>query len=140
MNLYHPVSVGGVELPGNIFLAPVAGYTYAAFRSVCFDSGADLCYTEMVSAEALVRSHPKTGMLMDRAANETLFAIQLFGSRPETLASAAALAAVRGPTLIDLNCGCPVPKIVRSGSGSARRRCSAATLGSSTGTEPSSGI
>ena len=119
INHYHPVTVGGLELPGNIFLAPIAGYTDAAFRSVCFELGADLCYTEMVSAEALTRSHPKTGMLMDRAENETRFAVQLFGSRPETLAAAAALAAERGPALIDLNCGCPVPKIVRAGAGSA---------------------
>jgi nifR3 family TIM-barrel protein len=119
MELYHSVSVGGVSLPGNLFLAPVAGYSDAAFRSVCFGLGADLCYTEMVSSEALTREHPKTAFLMDRAENETRYAIQLFGSKPETLAAAAVIAAGRGPTLIDLNCGCPVPKIVRSGSGSA---------------------
>ena len=119
MNLYHPVIVGGVRLPGNLFLAPVAGYSDAAFRSVCFELGADLCYTEMVSAEALTRGHPKTGLLMDRAENETCYAIQLFGSKPDTLAAATRIAAARGPTLIDLNCGCPVPKVVRSGAGSA---------------------
>ena len=119
MGRYHPVAVGGYTLPGNVFLAPVAGYSDAAFRSVCFDLGADLCYTEMVSAEALTRGHPKTGMLMDRAENETRYAIQLFGSKPETLAAAAIVAAGRSPVLIDLNCGCPVPKIVRSGAGSA---------------------
>jgi tRNA-dihydrouridine synthase B len=119
MSLYRPVTVGGVTLPGNIFLAPVAGYSDAAFRSVCFGLGADLCYTEMVSAEALTRGHPKTAFLLDRAENETRYAIQLFGSKPETLAAAARMAAARGPALIDLNCGCPVPKIVRAGSGSA---------------------
>ena len=119
MSLYHPVVVGGVELPGNVFLAPVAGYSDAAFRSVCFGLGADLCYTEMVSSEALTRGHSKTAFLMDRAENESRYAIQLFGSKPEALAAAALIAASRGPVLIDLNCGCPVPKIVRSGSGSA---------------------
>lgn len=119
MKLYHPVVVGSVTLPGNIFLAPVAGYSDAAFRSVCFGLGADLCYTEMVSAEALTRGHPKTAFLMDRAENETRYAVQLFGSKPETLAAAARMAALRGPVLIDLNCGCPVPKIVKAGSGSA---------------------
>jgi tRNA-dihydrouridine synthase B len=119
VNLYRPVAVGGVELPGNVFLAPVAGYSDAAFRSVCFALGADLCYTEMVSSEALTRDHPKTGLLMDRAENETRYAIQLFGSKPGTLAAAARIAAARGPSLIDLNCGCPVPKIVRAGAGSA---------------------
>jgi len=122
VSLYHPVSVGASSLPGNVFLAPVAGYSDAAFRSVCFGFGADLCYTEMVSAEALTRGHPKTAFLMDRAENETRYAIQLFGSRPETLAAAAVIAAARGPALIDLNCGCPVPKIVKAGSGSALMR------------------
>jgi tRNA-dihydrouridine synthase B len=119
VNLYHPVEIGGIELPGNLFLAPVAGYSDAAFRSVCFGLGADLCYTEMVSSEALTRGHSKTPALMDRAENETRYAIQFFGSCPETLAEAARIAASRGPALVDLNCGCPVPKIVRAGAGSA---------------------
>jgi nifR3 family TIM-barrel protein len=114
--------VGRVELPGNVFLAPVAGYSDAAYRSVCFGLGAALCYTEMVSSEALTREHPKTGLLLERAENESRYAIQLFGSRPETLAAAARIAALRRPALIDLNCGCPVPKIVRSGAGSALMR------------------
>jgi len=122
MHLHHPVTVGAVELPGNLFLAPVAGYSDAAFRSVCFDAGADLCYTEMVSAEALVRGHPKTRALLVRAENETRYAIQLFGSKPATLAAAAKEALACGPALVDLNCGCPVPKIVRSGAGSALMR------------------
>ena len=119
MSLYRPVAVGGAVIPGNVFLAPVAGYSDAAFRSVCFSLGADLCYTEMVSSEALTRGHPKTGLLLDRDEGETRYAIQLFGSRPETLAAAALVAAERKPLLIDLNCGCPVPKVVRSGAGSA---------------------
>jgi tRNA-dihydrouridine synthase B len=114
--------VGGVELPGNLFLAPVAGYSDAAFRSVCFDAGADLCFTEMVSSEALVRGHPRTRGLLARAENETRYAIQLFGAKPATLAAAAVAAAAFRPALIDLNCGCPVPKIVKSGAGSALLR------------------
>jgi len=121
-SLYHPVAIGGLTLPGNVFLAPLAGYSDAAFRSVCFERGAELCYTEMVSSEALTRGHPRTGSLMDRAENETRYAIQLFGSRPEALAAAALIAAGRAPSLIDLNCGCPVPKIVRAGAGSALMR------------------
>jgi len=121
-SLYRPVIVGSAELPGNLFLAPVAGYSDLAFRSVCFGLGADLCYTEMVSSEALVRGHPKTALLLDRAPNESRYAIQLFGAKPEVLAKAAAMAAAFFPALIDLNCGCPVPKIVKSGSGSALMR------------------
>lgn len=119
VSLYHPVVLGRAVLPGNLFLAPVAGYSDAAFRSVCFGLGADLCYTEMVSSEALTRDHPKTGCLMDRAENESRYAIQLFGAKPKTLAEAARMAAARRPELIDLNCGCPVPKIVKAGAGSA---------------------
>ncbi len=118
-NYHHPLRVGGVELPGNLFLAPVAGYSDAAFRSVCVDEGADLCYTEMVSAEALTRGSGKTTELMARAENETRYAIQLFGSKPEVLAKAAAMVLPYGPALVDLNCGCPVPKIIKSGAGSA---------------------
>jgi nifR3 family TIM-barrel protein len=118
-NYHHPVTVGGVELPGNIFLAPVAGYSDAAFRSVCAAEGADLCYTEMVSAEALTRGHAKTRELLARAENEREYAIQLFGSKPGVLASAAGLVLPYKPLFVDLNCGCPVPKIVRAGAGSA---------------------
>lgn len=121
-SLHRPVRVGGALIPGNLFLAPVAGYSDAAFRSVCADEGADLCYTEMVSAEALVRGHKRTRELMARAENETRYAIQLFGSKPETLARAALLSLEFTPSLVDLNCGCPVPKIVKAGAGSALMR------------------
>jgi nifR3 family TIM-barrel protein len=121
-DLHATVKVGSVILPGNLFLAPVAGYSDAAYRSVCIAEGADLCYTEMVSSEALVRSHRKTGNLLDRAPNETVYAIQLFGSNPEVLARAVAIALEWKPLLIDLNCGCPVPKVVKTGSGSALSR------------------
>lgn len=116
------VRVGDVLLPGGLFLAPVAGYSDAAFRSVCVSFGADLCYTEMVSSEALTRGHTKTGVLLARVENEVRFAVQLFGADPSVLARATALVAPLGPVLIDLNCGCPVPKIVRTGAGSALGR------------------
>jgi nifR3 family TIM-barrel protein len=97
----------------------VAGYSDAAFRSVCAELGAALCYTEMVSAEALIRHHPKTGLLLERTAAEPRYAIQLFGASPESLGRAAAMAAALDPLVLDLNCGCPVPKIVRTGAGSS---------------------
>lgn len=100
-------------------LAPVAGYSDAAFRSICYELGAALCYTEMVSSEALTREHPKTRLLLERSEIEERYVIQLFGARPEVLARAAALAARYKPLVIDLNCGCPVPKIVRTGAGSS---------------------
>jgi tRNA-dihydrouridine synthase len=57
MSLYHPVKFGSLELPGNVFLAPVAGYTDRAFRSLCVEQGACFSFTELVSAEALFRNH-----------------------------------------------------------------------------------
>lgn len=101
------------------FLAPVAGYSDAAFRAVCAEMGAALCYTEMVSSEALVRGHKKTRELLERDPAEAAYAIQLFGANPAVLAKAAALVAEYRPVVIDLNCGCPVPKIIKSGAGSA---------------------
>ncbi|HTX72806.1 MAG TPA: tRNA dihydrouridine synthase DusB [Rectinemataceae bacterium] len=120
--LFRGLRIGALELPGNLFLAPVAGYSDAAFRSVCIDQGAELCYTEMVSSEALTRDHPKTKELLGRAENETRLAVQLFGAKPEVLADAAVRLLAWEPSLIDLNCGCPVPKIIRSGAGSALMR------------------
>ena len=110
--------LAGRRLSSPFFLAPVAGYSDAAFRSVCYEAGAALCYTEMVSSEALVRDHPRTKLLLVRSEAEQAYAIQLFGSKPEVLARAAGIAAGYAPLVIDLNCGCPVPKIVRTGAGS----------------------
>ncbi len=101
------------------FLAPVAGYSDVAFRSICAEMGAALCYTEMVSAEALVRNHAKTKELLARDSAETHYAIQLFGANPATLAKAAEIVSAFQPSVIDLNCGCPVPKIIKAGTGSA---------------------
>ena len=121
--LYHPVSIGNIKLKGNLFLAPVAGYSDAAFRSVCIENGACFTYTEMVSAEALVRKNLKTEILMRRACNESAYAVQIFGGEPEIMAQAATI--VREKThceCIDINCGCPVPKIIKTGAGSALTR------------------
>ena len=112
-------ALAGVLLRNPFFLAPVAGYSDAAFRSVCYELGAALCYTEMVSSEALTRDHPKTKLLLERAEAEDRYAVQLFGTKPEVLARAAAMLAPYKPLVIDLNCGCPVPKIVRTGAGSS---------------------
>ena len=123
MNLHVPVRVGSYTTRGNLFLAPVAGYSDAAFRSVCADAGCDLAFTEMVSSEALTRGHLKTEVLLAREDNEAEYAVQLFGARPDTMARAAEIVAERWePAIIDVNCGCPVPKIVKSGAGSALMR------------------
>lgn len=120
MNLHKPVRIGSYTTRGNLFLAPVAGYSDAAFRSVCADAGCDLAYTEMVSSEALIRGSMKTGVLLERAPNEPDYAVQLFGGDPATMARAALMVVDRWhPAIIDVNCGCPVPKIIKTGAGSA---------------------
>ena len=115
----EPLELPGATLPGRLFLAPVAGYSDAAYRSVCADHGCDLAFTEMVSAEALTRGSEKTKPLLARAENEAAYAIQLFGPSPEVIARAAAMLAPWDPLVVDVNCGCPVPKIVKTGAGSA---------------------
>ena len=123
MSLYHSVKIGNVELKGNLFLAPVAGYSDAAFRSVCIENGACFTYTEMVSAEALVRKNLKTEILMRRAMNEKAYSVQIFGGEPEIMAEAAHIVLEKTHCeVIDINCGCPVPKIIKTGAGSALTR------------------
>ncbi len=121
--LYHPVKIGNVQLAGNLFLAPVAGYSDAAFRSVCIENGACFTYTEMVSAEALVRGNIKTEVLMSRAYNEKAYSVQIFGGQEDVMAKAAQIVLQKSHCeVIDINCGCPVPKIVKTGAGSALTR------------------
>ena len=121
--LYHPVTIGTLKLPGNIFLAPVAGYSDKSFRSICVDWGADFTYTEMVSSEAYVRSSAKTETLITRAHNEKRYAVQIFGANPEYMAETAILILEKyKPECIDINAGCPMPKITKTGAGSALMR------------------
>ncbi|MDR2785106.1 MAG: tRNA dihydrouridine synthase DusB [Treponema sp.] len=125
--LYRPVDIGPLVLSGNLFLAPVAGYTDRAFRSICAGYGANLGYTELASAEAIVRcpgelTESKTGRLMRRGEGELYYAVQLFGADPEVMYRAALKLAPFKPDLVDINCGCPVPKVVKSGAGSALMR------------------
>lgn len=118
--LYHPVQIGNLSLSGNLFLAPVAGYSDRAFRSVCIECGANFTYTEMVSSEALTRGSDKTGAIMRSAPNEKAYAVQLFGGNPETMANAAKIVLERtNAACIDINAGCPVPKIIKTGAGSS---------------------
>lgn len=119
MNLFHPVKIGSLSLDGNIFLAPVAGYSDRSFRSICIEKGACFAYTEMVSAEALVRKNEKTEVLMQRASNEKKYSVQIFGGNPDVMAEAAQIVFCKTSCeCIDINAGCPVPKIIKTGAGS----------------------
>jgi tRNA-dihydrouridine synthase B len=119
----HQIKLPGITLPGNIFLAPMAGFTDRAMREVCVGFGADLTYSEMVSAEGLVRNNKKTTVLMDHDPTcEKFFAIQIFTGDPESAYQAVKMSLTHKPILIDLNCGCPVPKVIKNGAGSALMR------------------
>ncbi|WP_319757590.1 tRNA dihydrouridine synthase DusB [uncultured Sphaerochaeta sp.] len=118
-NLYHPVTIGPTTLGGNVFLAPLAGYTDIPFRTLCIEAGADFTFTEMVSAEGLAREGEKTLALMDRAPNEKQYAVQLFMGNTDSLKEALAQLQPYQPEVIDINCGCPVPKVTKTGAGSS---------------------
>ncbi len=116
------LTLPGLTIPGNLLLAPLAGYSDTAFRSICTQWGSNLCYTEMVSAEGIIRNNAKTLELLRRADNETLFAVQIFASDPQSAANAVRMLGVHRPDLFDLNCGCSVPKVLKSGCGAALLR------------------
>jgi len=122
MDLYHPIDLPGLTIPGNLFLAPLAGFTDTAFRKTCLNAGADLTFSEMVSCEGIIRENRKTTDLMKRANGEELFAIQIFTGQPESAEASIAPLLKYNPSIIDLNCGCPVPKVIKNGAGSALTR------------------
>ncbi|MBQ9687032.1 MAG: tRNA dihydrouridine synthase DusB [Oscillospiraceae bacterium] len=114
------VTIGGVPLRGNLTLAPMAGVTDFAFRGVCQTLGAALTTTEMVSAKALVYGDEKTKELLYIPEGEQPCAAQIFGHEPAVMAEGARLALeISGADIIDINMGCPVGKVVKSGDGSA---------------------
>lgn len=114
------VKIGNVELDGRVALAPMAGVTDFAFRSVCRRLGAALTTTEMVSARALVYKDEKTKALLYIPEGEHPTAAQIFGHEPEVMAEAAQMALeLSGADILDINMGCPVGKVVKNGDGSA---------------------
>lgn len=117
------VKIGETVLSGRLTLAPMAGVTDFAFRKLCGKLGAALTTTEMVSAKALVYKDEKTKSLLYIPEGEVPCAVQIFGHEPEIMAEAAAMALeLSGADILDINMGCPVGKIVKSGDGSALMR------------------
>ena len=109
--------IGNLEVPGMLALAPMAGVTDLAFRTVCAELGADMTVTEMVSSRALVYQDKKSRGLLKK--NEgSVCGAQIFGNEPAIMAEAAVLAAeISGCDFIDINMGCPMPKIANNGDG-----------------------
>ncbi len=113
------IRVGGITLKNNVFLAPLAGYTNYPFRRLCKGYGAGLCYTEMVSAKGLKYGSENTKELLYTDGEEGLTAAQIFGNDPSIMRAACEHEALSPFPIVDINMGCPVPKIYKNGEGSA---------------------
>ena len=112
------MKIGNVEFEKGIFLAPMASVTDVGFRSVCADYGAELCYSEMVSAKGLYYGSEKTKELLAFEDNHEKKAVQIFGNEPEIMAEVVKSFGKQFD-IIDLNMGCPAPKIFKNGDGCA---------------------
>lgn len=116
--MFDPITVAGMVCPNNVFLAPLAGYTNYPFRKMCLSLGAGLTFTEMVSCKGLLYGSEETEKLLLCGA-ESPKAVQIFGNDPAIMRTACESEALAPFDLIDINMGCPMPKIVRNGEGSA---------------------
>jgi nifR3 family TIM-barrel protein len=114
--------ISRLSIENPVFAAPLAGFSTRAFREILRANGAGLAYSEMVSAQALCYGNKRTRELLDFAGEPGLCVAQLFGSRPEYLAEAACIARELGAHIIDINMGCPMPKVVNNGEGAALLR------------------
>ena len=113
------MKIGNVEIKGNVALAPMAGVTDLPFRLLCKENGCGYLYTEMVSAKAILYNNKNTEALLNVTEGENPIAVQLFGSDPQIMADMAKRLEERPFDVIDVNMGCPVPKVVNNGEGSA---------------------
>ena len=112
------MNIGNLEFNNIAFLAPMAGMTDRAFRELCTDYGAAYCVTEMVSSKGLTMGERKSGELLTLG-NERPCGAQIFGDSPEIMAAAAVKCLEYKPDIIDINMGCPAPKVAMNGSGSS---------------------
>ena len=114
------MKIGNFEVENNVFLAPMAGVTDKVFRRICREMGCGLAYTEMVSAKGMRYNNKNTTQLLEVDPVEKVSAVQIFGSEPEIMAEMVKnLNEYENIGLIDINMGCPAPKIVKNGEGSA---------------------
>lgn len=113
------INIGNVKIKKTLALSPMAGVTDKPFRHLCMEKGACYCVTEMVSSKGLCYSDHKTKELCTISNVERPCAIQIFGSEPDFMAKSIKLILPFNPDIIDINMGCPVPKIVNNNSGSA---------------------
>jgi nifR3 family TIM-barrel protein len=114
--------IGAVPIHGRVVLAPMAGTTDSPFRRVCKRFGAALVFTELVSAEGLIRSRKRTSAYLEFTPEERPIAFQFFSASPESMGRAVADAMEWGPDIVDVNLGCPARKVVRKGAGASLLR------------------
>lgn len=117
--LSSPVQLGSLTLPNAVLLAPLAGVTDVPFRRICSELGAGFTYVEMLSSIALLHGNRRTREMLGRHADEKILGVQVTGPRPELVGQSVRLLHEHGFEAIDINMGCPVRKIVGSGSGAA---------------------
>ncbi len=113
----HPLKIGNVELENNLILAPMAGVTNQPFRMICKEFGPGMVCTEMASARAIFHDDKKTNRLLNIEGEKSPISIQIFGSDEETMGYAASYVS-QFADIIDINMGCPAPKVVKNGDGS----------------------
>ncbi len=120
---YNPkVTIREILKKNPLVLAPMAGITDLPFRMICKELGAGLVFSEMVSVEALIRKHKRTFSMLRTDPAERPVVIQIFGSKPKSMADAARIVSQGAVDFIDINMGCPVPKVLKCGAGSALLR------------------
>ena len=113
------LKIGNIEIDGNLVLGPMAGVTDLPFRMLCKEQGADLLYTEMVSAKGIMYNNKNTEELLHIGDEERPVSLQFFGSDPVIMSEMARKIENRNFDILDINMGCPVPKVVNNGEGSA---------------------
>ena len=113
------IRLGSLLLPSNVLMAPLAGYTCYPFRMLAYELGAGLCFTEMVSANALKYQDRATKRLLLTTDQEKIRAVQLLGGNPAIMEQMAGSDLLEMFDIIDINMGCPVPNVFKSGEGSA---------------------
>ena len=117
------MKIGNLSIKTPIFLAPMAGVTDYPFRVLCKEQGAGVVYSEFVSAHGIIRKNSKTLQMIEFSDFERPIGIQIFGDTPEVMSKAAKQIDEKfSPDIIDINYGCPVPKITKKGAGSAALR------------------
>ena len=116
---FGKLQIGSVTLENNIILGPMAGVSDLPFRVLCSEMGAGLVCMEMVSAKAIIYKNRNTNMLLEIHPDEHPVSLQLFGSEPEIMQQAVEMIKDRPYDILDVNMGCPVPKVVSNGEGSA---------------------